>query len=335
MEELIVQYFNNLHTVVLLVIIAFFLYLLGKGADLVVEEAVKMSLAWGVPKLIIGSTIVSLGTTLPETSVSVVAAIQGNSGLALGNAVGSIIADTALILGLAIIIGLVPAGSLQIRKQSSIQVASVLLLTLACLVYLPSSEGARVAQWMGFVLVALLILYIVYSIRSNKNAMELGDDAEQPQQGGLIKTFFALALGIILIIVSSKSLIPAVQIVATRVGIPEAIIGATLVAFGTSLPELITSLTAVRKNHGDLAIGNVIGADILNVLFVTGVSAAVTPAGLEVPKTFFMVQIPFMLLSVFFLKLAIVKTEENFSKGVGYTLLLMYMGYLGLTFLAK
>ncbi len=342
MEELIIGYLTNLNTIFLLIIIAVFLYLLGKGADMVVEESVSLSLSWGVPKVIVGSTIVSLGTTLPEASVSVMAAVNGTSGLALGNAVGSIIADTALILGMSILIGLIPVKSKDIKKQANIQVSAVLLLAVSSIVYIKSADGARITQWMGFVFVALLIAYIVHSIRSSRasniesksvETSESNDKGNVEAKKKPVMSFIILAVGIFLIIVSSKILIPAIQIVAVRMGIPEAVIGATLVAFGTSLPELITAVTAVRKGHGDLAIGNVIGADILNVLFVVGASASVTPSGLEVPSSFLIVQIPFMLAAVLLLRFAIKKSEENIAKIFGFLLLALYVIYIGLTFL--
>ncbi len=346
MEELILQYLADMNTLILLVIIAFFFYLLGKGADMVVDESVSLSLSWGIPKVIVGSTIVSLGTTLPEASVSVMAAINGTSGLSLGNAVGSIIADSALILGLSIIIGMVPVKGKAIKRQANIQVSSALLLTLSCFFYIASERGPRVSQWMGFIFLILLFTYIIYSIKSTKPSAENinsedGEEKADKRDVGTkdekakskpIKSFIVLALGIFLIIASSKILIPSIHIVATRVGIPEAVIGATLVAFGTSLPELVTAMTAVRKGHGDLAIGNVIGADILNVLFVVGASASVTPSGLEVPKSFLFIQIPFMLVSVLLIRFAIHKSKDEISDIFGYILLTLYLGYLALTF---
>ncbi len=350
MEELILEYLTDMNTLILLVIIAIFFYLLGKGADMVVDESVSLSLSWGIPKVIVGSTIVSLGTTLPEASVSVMAAINGTSGLSLGNAVGSIIADSALILGLSILIGLVPVRGETMKKQANIQVSAVFLLTISCFFYIASARGTRVSQWMGFVFIILLFMYIIYSIKSTQASVETicseegekkvekkADNIdvgtrEEKSKSNPMKTFIILALGIFLIIASSKILIPSIHIVATRVGIPEAVIGATLVAFGTSLPELITAVTAVRKGHGDLAIGNVIGADILNVLFVVGASASVTPSGLEVPKSFLFVQIPFMLVSVLLIRYAIQKSEKNIAKVFGYILLTLYIGYIALTF---
>ncbi len=332
MESLIHSTLNGFNSIILLVVLAFFLWLLGKGADLVVEESVSISLSWGIPKIIVGSTIVSLGTTLPEASVSVMAAIKGTSGLALGNAIGSIIADTGLILGLSAIIGLIPVKGETIKKQSNFQIIAVILLALACLPYKGLAIGGHVERWMGFIFVILLISYILYSIFSTKGSINESENEELSEKNSFIKSLFILAIGIFLIIVSSKILIPSVQILATRVGIPESIIGATLIAFGTSLPELITSVTAVRKGHGEIAIGNIIGADILNVLFVIGVSASVTKTGLSVPKEFLLVQIPFMLAVVFLLKFSIKKSKENIPKTHAFLLLGLYIVYIVLTF---
>ncbi len=332
MDELIFGTLQDFNIIVLAAIIAAFLWLLGKGADIVVEEAVEISISWGVPKVIVGSTIVSLGTTLPEASVSVMAAINGEPGLALGNAIGSIIADTGLIMGICAIIGLVPVVGRIIRLQSRIQFAVVFLLAAASLPLGGFEAGGNIAQIVGFFFIILLIAYVVYSIINTRGQVGESSDEIAEEVGVSIKGLLRLIMGIALIIISSKILIPAVQIVATKVGIPESIIGATLVAFGTSLPELVTSITAVRKGHGQLAIGNVIGADILNVLFVVGASASVSPAGLAVPQKFLMVQIPFMIAVILILRISIIKSKEYISKVFGYILLALYILYLFMTF---
>lgn len=341
MEEFITTSLQTFPSIVIFLIIALFLWVLGKGADTVVDEAVDISISWGIPKIVIGSTIVSLGTTLPEASVSVMAAVNGQPGLALGNAIGSIIADTGLILGLAILLGSIPVTGKTIRVQSWIQFSAVAILIAFALPYGGKNTGT-VAQWMGMVLVALLVIYIGYSIISTKgkigegtveSAEDLGIEDDDAKKSG-IKSIVKMFLGIITVILSSKILIPAVQIAATRLGIPESVIGATLVAFGTSLPELVTSVTAVKKGHGQLAIGNVIGADILNVLFVIGASASVSPQGLSVPSEFYQVQVPFMALVIVILRVAIIKSKEYISKSFAYALLGAYLAYLAFTFLA-
>lgn len=333
MEALINSYLDSFPTLVLVVIIAASLYILGKGADMLVEEAVSLSLHWGVPKMIIGATIVSLGTTVPETAVSVMAAINGNPDLALGNAIGSIIVDTGLILGIAAMIGNVPVDRITINRQGNIQILAGILLSIACLPFLSRTGTGNISQVMGFVFLILLAIYIFVSIRWAKNTNETSDELHE-ERSSLIIQLLKLAFGIFLIIASSKVLIPSVEITAIRIGIPQSIIAATLVAFGTSLPELVTAVTAVRKGHGELAIGNVVGADILNVLFVTGSAAAVTSGGLNVPSDFYHLQIPAMLIILTTFRIFANSKDNRISNKEGMVLFTLYMIYLVLNYVS-
>ena len=322
----------------LFAVIAAAILVLVKGADLLVDQAVALSMRWGVPTILIGATIVSIGTTLPEASVSVFAALQGAPGLALGNAVGSIIADTGLILGLAIIIGRVPVEKRLVSRQSWIQVGSALLLVAVCVPYLALggtfSTGGRLPQLVGVAFLVLLALYLWRSIAWSKDAPapaaeEADADATEALAGaadeGMLLALLKLAVGLAMVVIGSRLLIPAVEETALRLHIPDAIIAATLVAFGTSLPELVTAVTAVRKGHGALAIGNVLGADVLNVLFVSGAAAAVTRGGLAVPPQFFFLFFPSMLFVVLVLRVGVSRVEGRFSKGFGFVLLVAYL----------
>lgn len=332
MEELIYHYLTSFHTLILLLVIAVTLYILGKGADLLVEEAVSLSLHWGVPKMIIGATVVSLGTTLPETAVSVLAAINGNPDLALGNAIGSIIVDTGLIIGLAALMGRLPVDKTTIDRQGRIQILAGVLLAIVCIPFGRNRTVGNISQLTGIIFILLLILYIFISIKWAKKS-DASDNILHEERSPLILQFLKLALGIFLIIISSKVLIPAVEITAIRVGIPQSIIAATLVAFGTSLPELVTAITAVRKGHGELAIGNIIGADILNVLFVIGSAAAVTKGGLNVPVNFYYLQIPAMLIILFIFRFLAKNKKHEISKKGGFILFGAYMIYLVLNYI--
>ena len=341
MEAWLTGVVQQLPLLALFAMIAAAILVLVKGADLLVDQAVALSMRWGVPTMLIGATIVSIGTTLPEASVSVFAALQGAPGLALGNAVGSIIADTGLILGLAIIIGRVPVEQRLVSRQSWIQVASALLLVAACVPYLALrgtfSAGGRLPQLVGVAFLVLLALYLWRSIAWSKDAPAPDGEGAEAHAGaadqGTLLVLLKLAVGLAMVVIGSRLLIPAVEETALRLHIPDAIIAATLVAFGTSLPELVTSVTAVRKGHGALAIGNVLGADVLNVLFVSGAAAAVTRGGLEVPPQFFFLFFPSMLFVVLVLRVGVSRVEGQFSKGFGFVLLAAYLitvvlGYL-------
>ena len=331
MEARLAALVQQLPLVALFAAIAVAILVLVKGADLLVDQAVALSLRWGVPTMLIGATIVSIGTTLPEASVSVFAALQGAPGLALGNAVGSIIADTGLILGLAILIGRVPVDRRLVSRQSWIQVASALLLVAACVPYLALrdtfSAGGRLPQLVGVAFLVLLALYLWRSIAWSKDAPapDAEEEVHADPDAGTAGILLKLVVGLAMVVIGSRLLIPAVEETALRLHIPDAIIAATLVAFGTSLPELVTSVTAVRKGHGALAIGNVLGADVLNVLFVSGAAAAVTRGGLEVPPQFFFLFFPSMLFVVLVLRVGVSRAEGQFSKGFGFVLLVAYL----------
>ncbi len=321
---------GNLHTVWLFVIIAITLYLLGKGADMLVEEAVTLSTRWGIPQTLIGATIVSLGTTTPEAAVSVFAAVQGDPDIALGNAVGSIICDTGLILGTAALIAPLPLNRKIVNRQGWLQLGSGFLLVIACLPFgslgTTLAAGGRLPRAMGFVFLILLIAYMWQSIRWSRDADSTTEaDQSHDESANTVLIVVKLLFGILLVVASSVVLIPAVKIVAERVKVPESIIAATLVAFGTSLPEFVTAVTAARRGHGALAVGNVIGADILNVLFVAGAAAAVTGGGLEAPTHFFRLLFPLMLFILIVFRVGIFVSGDTLKRPFGVILIAAYL----------
>ena len=300
------------------------LYVLGKGADILVDEAVLLSVKWGIPKMIIGATIVSLGTTLPEVTVSVLSALKGSAGLAMGNAVGSVICNTGLILGTSSLIAPLPFKKNVVSKPNLILCGSAILLILCSFVF-----KGRVPQYIGFVFLVLLTLYLVWTIKSVKTSSA---EEEESADSSTLVIILKLILGVVLVVLSSKILIPTVQETALRCKIPETVIAATLVAFGTSLPELITGITSAKKGHGDLAIGNVIGANILNILFVVGASASVTRGGLAVEKNFFYLLYPSMLFMLLVLLLTLKFSKDSLKRGVGLILLLAYLAVTVLSY---
>ncbi|MEX0330558.1 MAG: sodium:calcium antiporter [Puniceicoccaceae bacterium] len=313
----------------LFIVIAVFLYVLAKGADILVAEAVTLSMRWGVPIILIGATIVSLGTTLPEAAVSVAAAVGGRPGLALGNAVGSIICDTGLILGIAALMKPLPFDPHIVNRQGWIQLGAGALLVVLSLPFssLGSTftEGGTFPQWAGWLCLVLLVIYIWKSIQWARS----GEGIEQPEtevdEARMGMVVAKLVFGITLVILASKVLIPTVEETAIRLHVPEPIIAATLVAFGTSLPELITVLTAVRRGHASLALGNIIGADILNVLFVAGAAAAVTPGGLKADPRFFQLLFPAMMFVLIVLRVSVIFSGTELKRWSGFLLLGTYI----------
>ena len=331
MENLLHQLMEAQSLPLLFAIIAIFIYTLAWGASKLVEEAVTLSLRCGIPKILIGATIISIGTTLPEASVSVFAAITGNPELALGNAVGSIICDTGLILGLATVLSPPPLNKKIVNRQGWIQLGAGILLVLACIPYRNLNktflEGGSLPQYIGFVFLFLLIIYLWWTLKCVKtDNEETTANEENGNRGSSSTTYtlFKVFFSIVTIVISSRILIPAVTETAVRLHVPDSIIAATVVAFGTSLPELITCLTAVTKGHGELAIGNIIGADILNILFVAGSASAVTMGGLSAPPHFFQILFPAMLIILITFRIGITFSKDKLSRPFGFILLGIY-----------
>ena len=337
MEEALVHLFQGLHYALLGLVIAVSLGVLGKAADWLVDEAVELSSRSGIPKVVIGATIVSLGTTAPEAAVSVFAAIQGQPGLALGNAVGSIICDTGLILGLASVIAPLKLDRKIVNRQGWIQLgAAVALVAFSFPWSTPGrsfSAGGHLPQSIGFVFLVCLAVYMWQSVRWARQAPGSTDGANGGGDRTLVFSLAKLIGAVAVVVVSARILIPAVSEAANRLDVPQSIIAATLVAFGTSLPELVTAVTAARKGHGELAVGNVVGADILNVLFVAGAAAAVTPGGLMAGGHFFLVLYPIMLFILLVFRVGIIFSGSMMKRPIGYVLLLAYGVYLVIIYL--
>ena len=271
MDEALSHFFSQVHWSVLLASIAVSLLVLGKAADVLVDKAVEVSESLRIPPMVVGATIVSLGTTAPEAAVSVLAAIEGSPGLALGNAVGSVIADTGLILGLACLIAPLKLDPKIVNRQGWIQIGSGVLLVLLSVPWSRPDQlftaGGTLGQSSGFVLLALLAAYLYVSVRWAGQQRAVTDETGGVDRGPAWLTLVQLVIAVGFVVISAHLVIPGVEEAAMRVHVPESLIAATLVAFGTSLPELVTAVTAARRGHGELAVGNVIGADILNVLF--------------------------------------------------------------------
>lgn len=337
MENGLESFFAELHWSALGAVILVSLYVLGKAADWLVDLAVDLSERSHIPKTVIGATIVSLGTTTPEAAVSVLAAIEGAPGLALGNAVGSVICDTGLILGLACIIAPLKLDRRIVNRQGWIQLASGFLLVMACAPWSDLGSaivtGGRLPQAMGFIFLGALAVYMIASVRWARNGAVAAEvhHADEGSPSWLIA--FKLLAAVAIVVGSARILIPAVAEFAMRLSIPESVIAATLVAFGTSLPELVTAVTAARRGHGELAVGNVVGADILNVLFVAGAAAAVTPGGLFADPQFFSVLFPMMIFVLVVFRLGIIFSGDAMKRPFGYVLLAAYGVYLVVSYL--
>ena len=327
------------------------------GADWLVEGAAGIASKLGMPKVIIGATIVSLGTTTPEAAVSVLAAFSGNPGLALGNGVGSIIADTGLIFGLGCVMVALPADKFVLTRQGWVQFGSALFLAGLCWVLFHLyGSAATIARPIGVLLLVALVGYMFISIRWAKqhphgephiiaphdetDTTEVGHDHDEHAEDKPLIVLFGIGLlGLIMVIGAGDGLVGSVSELARQWSVPDVVIAGTIVALGTSLPELVVGMQSIRKGHPELLVGNVIGADILNVLFVIGAAAIAAPLAIADQTTAFVyVALPTMMLMMIYFRLCIFKAAKDghFSKWMGYPLLAGYVAYSVLSFvLAK
>ena len=327
-----IQHLADINVLFLFGVMVIAILVLGKSADWMVEKSVTLSLRTGMPKVIVGATIVSVGTTFPEAVVSVLAALNGNPDIALGNAVGSVICDAGLILGTACLIAPLPLNKKVVNRQGWVQFGAGVLLVVFCLPFTDLGNvfntKATLPQWAGFVLVIGLVVYMVWSVRLAKYADPDESEEEAEDDSTVAILVGSILVGCLFVVASSITLIEATKILASEAGIPEAVIASTLVAFGTSLPELVTAVTAARKGQGELAVGNVIGADILNVLFVAGAAAAITKEGLVAEAIFFKLQFPAMLIILLCFRIGIFAAKDGkLSRPFGAFLVCVYVIY--------
>ncbi|MEM9752071.1 MAG: sodium:calcium antiporter [Planctomycetota bacterium] len=326
-----------------------------KGADWLVEGAAGVAKKLGMPEVVVGATIVSLGTTSPEMAVSVLAAFGGDAGLALGNGVGSIIADTGLIFGVGCLMAALPADRFVLNRQGWVQIGSALLLAAICYgLWAFQGDAATITRPVGVLLTLLLVAYLVVSVKWAKQhpsgephvviegETATTDKAQHAEKHGLAMLFGMGLIGLAIVVVAGDALVQSVAIVAEKRGIPDAVIASTIVALGTSLPELVTGLTAIRKGHPELLVGNVIGADILNVLFVIGFSALAAPLPIidmnpetTYPAIFLLLPVPTMLIMLVYMRLCIFRAAKrgHFERWMGVPLVVSYLAYLVLSYL--
>jgi len=326
--------FQAMPTWLLWVFLAVGLRFIALGADRLVSGAVHLAKVLGISTVIIGATVVSLGTTAPEAFVSVASAFRGKPGFALGNAVGSVICDTALIFGLCCLLSRLPLDRFVLYRQGVLKLLTVALLIVTMFGLAAASGGfggVIFPRWIGLVYLALLAAYMVVSVRWTRRRPEtLPEQAkvgpvEQHRLGSGLLNCLMLLEGLAIVYVSSDMLIGSATRLSAVYGVPQGILGVTVIAFGTSLPELVTALTSVIKGHPELMIGNIIGADILNVLFVVGASASAAP--LNVEPSFFYLHLPVMAVSVGLMGIYIFTSGGSFKRWQGLPLLGVYVVY--------
>ena len=260
--------------VIQLILLALGFFLLVKGADWFVEGASGIADRLGIPQLVIGLTIVAMGTSAPETAVSITAALNGNADIAVGNVVGSNILNILIILGISSAITSIAVAKTTIRYEIPI----MLIITFLLLAF--GVTGGTICLWEGIVLLLCFALYLFYMFVMIKKGLMQSEEIEG-QNKPVWKLLLAGVIGLALIILGSDITVDAATALAKIFGMSEKFIGLTVVALGTSLPELFTSVIAARKGKADIAIGNIVGSNIFNILFVIDTSALILPVVFE------------------------------------------------------
>ena len=259
-----------------LLLFAIGLVLLIKGGDWFVDSATVIAKKFHVPEIIIGATVVSIGTTLPEVMVSATAALNNNGAIAYGNAIGSIVCNTSLIAALTIAIRPAPVN----RKAITMP---VLFFFISAAIYLVAAYlFGSFDRWLGIVMLVVFTVYMVLTIRQGfKNPVNVPDHeeetAEEKKEDPLWVSIIVLVASAAIIAVGADMLESSSVSLATMAGIPTEVVGVTIVALCTSLPELVTAITALAKGHGALSLGNIIGANIFNLVLVSGVAVTLSP----------------------------------------------------------
>lgn len=323
---------------ILLTALGFFLLVV--GADILVDGAGSVAKKFKIPVIVIGLTIVAIGTSMPEMVVSTAAAITGHSDISIGNVVGSNIANLLFILGVCAVI-----KPLKFKKQTKlienfIAIATTIILCLVCMVlnYITPAmpEGIATNQSLsaipilqitrveGIFLLISFALFICYTIWISKKAND--EEEVEIKELSLFKSCAFIVLGVIALKFGGDLVVEYVSAIAKAIGITERVISLTIVAFSTSLPELITSINATKKGEVDMAIGNIIGSGIFNILLILGVSAVISPINYAVNYNFDLIVL--LIATIIFAIFPFVGQKDHMSKGEGIFFILAYLGYL-------
>ena len=277
-----------------------------KGGDWFVDGASALARRFHLPELLIGATVVSIGTTLPEVMVSTMSAVSGHGEIAYGNAIGSL-------------------------------KTPVIFFFIAAAIYCVAAYGfGEFTRPMGFIMLAMFVAYMVANVRQMKNA-PAEEHAEEEDLMPLPKTLILLVVGAAAIAVGANLLVDNGTLIAQALGVPESVIALTFVALGTSLPELVTAITSLVKGHSDLSVGNIVGANVFNLVLVSGVSVALAPFTIPQSSTLFginsslVLDLPVMLLVMVIMTLpALIKGRMNRAQGV--ILLAIYAAFCAIQF---
>lgn len=303
---------------------AILLFLLGlgliiKGGDVFVDAATWMAEASGIPKFIVGATVVSIATTLPEVFASSIAAVGGSTEIAVGNAIGSVTANTGLIMGVSVIFLPMAIKRAQIGMKSAMMLMSIFTLLMVCL-------DGTVTIWDSVLLFALFVAFIVENVYSASKQKEKN---ERPQvtKKILLINLLKFVLGAAALAIGSNLLVDNGKYLAKLIGVPERIIAITLIAIGTSLPELVTAITSLVKKQGSMSVGNIIGANIIDITMILPICSFISGGTLTVPNASVALDMP-VCLAIAAVALLPTLLFKKFHRAQGVIMVGGYIAYL-------
>ena len=309
------------------------LVLLIKGGDWFVDGATGIARRFRLPDIIVGATVVSIGTTLPEVMVSTTGALLGQGAMAYGNAIGSIICNTALIAAISVTCNPGPVNVKTMKMPVFFFFSSAAVYCLA------AYWLGTFPRWLGIIMLAIFVVYLIANVRQGlRYPEETAEEAESATTSrSLAMELVLLVIGAALIAYGANLLVEHGTIIAQKLGVPETVIALTFVALGTSLPELITTITSLKKGHASLGIGNVIGANVFNLVLVSGVAVTIAPFDVPIGKLLLgqnaslVLDIPLMLLVMLLLTVPAL-TKKRLSRWQGITLLCIYAAFCAFQF---
>lgn len=295
--------------------------LLIKGADFFVDGASKIAKAFHIPSLIIGLTLVSMGTSAPELSVSLNAALSGSNDISLGNVIGSNLCNTLLILGLS-----AAFAPLVITKEMKRYDIPIMVFIYALMIVFGFVISPNSLDWIeSLVLLILFVSYIIFLIlRAKKENKEEEKEQEEISKGKLVISAILAVVGLCAIIFGGDLVVDSASSIALELGMSEALVGLTIVAVGTSLPELVTSVVAAVKKENDIALGNVIGSNIFNVLLILGTTSVISPLVISNAVLVDLI----ILLATGLILLLISQLFKDIKKHQGFIFMVLYIAYI-------
>lgn len=304
------------------------LVLLIKGGDWFVDGATGIARRFHLPDIVVGATVVSIGTTLPEVMVSATGAMLGQGAMAYGNAIGSIICNTALIAAISVAVNPGPVNTKSMKMP-------VLFFFVSAAIYCVAAYlMGEFTRPLGVIMLTIFVVYLIFTVRQGmKNPEEVEEEEEaNAKPRTFLQDLFWLVVGAGLIAVGADLLVEHGTIIAVGLGVPETVIALTFVALGTSLPELVTTITSLRKGHASLGIGNVIGANVFNLVLVSGVAVTLAPFEVPVGNLIFghnaslVMDIPIMLTVMLLLTMPVLATKK-LHRWQGVVLLCIYAAF--------